>query len=200
MTHQSLEYKAGKLADAINQTLADWQQSDKVQRLWASDSKLWTGEDEANWTGWLTIPEAETSEIPRIETLAAELKASGFTDIVLLGMGGSSLCPAMMATTFGKIGDNPKLSVLDSTAPEQIRHLEKSINLETSFFIVSSKSGSTLEPNIFKAYFYTRLQDVLGEEDVGDHFLAITDPGSQLEELAKKDNFNTVFHGMPSYQ
>jgi len=198
MVYQPLEYKAGKLGDKIKETLADWQSADKVQRLWASDSKLWTGQDEANWTGWLTIPQAETSQIPRIEALAAHLKTSGFTDVVLLGMGGSSLCPAMMATTFGKIAGFPKLHVLDSTAPEQIRRLEQSINLEKAFFIVSSKSGGTLEPNIFKAYFFARLQEVLNKKDVGDRFLAITDPNTALESLAKQDKFNAIFHGMPS--
>ena len=198
MSDKPLEYAAAKLADAIKAELEQWQQDDKVQRLWASDGKLWTDQDEAKWTGWLTIPTAETSEIPRIETLATELKSSGFTDVVLLGMGGSSLCPAMMATTFEKIGNNPKLHVLDSTAPEQIHTLESSLNLEKTFFIVSSKSGNTLEPNIFEAYFYTRLQDVLKKKDVGERFLAITDPGTKLETLAKDKNFKTVFHGMPS--
>jgi transaldolase/glucose-6-phosphate isomerase len=198
MTHTSLEYKAGNLADKIDAALKDWQENDKVQRLWASDSKLWTGADEANWTGWLTIAESELSEVSRIEELAKELKSAGITDVVLLGMGGSSLCPAMMATTFGKMDGHPKLSVLDSTAPEQIKHMEESINLETSFFIVSSKSGSTLEPNIFKAYFFKRMQEVLGKDDVGEHFLAITDPGSHLEKLAHEDKFKGVFHGMPS--
>ena len=198
MTHQSLEYTAGKLADAIKAELDDWQKNDKVQRLWASDGKLWTDEDEAKWTGWLTIPNSETSEIPRIEALATELKASGFTDIVLLGMGGSSLCPAMMATTFEKIGEHPKLHVLDSTAPEQIHTLQSAINMETTFFIVSSKSGNTLEPNIFEAYFYAELQKALKKEDVGERFLAITDPGTKLETLAQDKKFHTVFHGMPS--
>lgn len=195
---KSLKYQAGDLAAAINSVLKEWQDADKVQRLWASDSKLWTNEDEASWTGWLTIPEAECSEITRIHKLAKELKASGIKHIVLLGMGGSSLCPAMMATTFGKIGDHPKLHVLDSTAPEQIHHLEQSLDLAKSFFIVSSKSGKTLEPNIFKAYFFKRLQEVLGKEDVGEHFAAITDPGTALEKLAKRDKFKEIFHGMPS--
>lgn len=195
---KSLEYQAGQLADAINQTLKEWQESDKVQRLWASDNKLWTGEDEASWTGWLTIPEAESSEIRRIHDLASDLKAAGIEHVVLLGMGGSSLCPAMMATTFGKIGKHPQLHVLDSTAPEQIRHLEESIDLKKSFFIVSSKSGKTLEPNIFKSYFFTRLQDVLGKENVGERFVAITDPGTALESLAQHDEFDSIFHGMPS--
>lgn len=198
MTRPSIEYKAGKLADKIKAAIKDWQENDKVQRLWASDSKLWTGEDEANWTGWLTIAESELSEVSRISALAEALKKDGITDVVLLGMGGSSLCPAMMATTFGKVGDHPKLTVLDSTAPEQIKRVEDAINLEKSFFIVSSKSGSTLEPNIFKAYFFKRMQEVLGKDDVGERFLAITDPGSPLEKLAHEDNFREVFHGMPS--
>lgn len=195
---KSLKYQAGKLTKAIEDALKAWQDNDKVQRLWASDNKLWTGEDEASWTGWLTIPEAESSEIKRIHDLAAELKSSGIEHVVLLGMGGSSLCPAMMATTFGKVGSHPRLHVLDSTAPEQIRHLEECIDLKKSFFIVSSKSGKTLEPNIFKAYFFTRLQEVLAKKDVGERFAAITDPGTALESLAQSDKFHSVFHGMPS--
>ncbi len=198
MKRRSLEYKAGKLGDVINSTLIEWQQQDKVQLLWASDSRLWTGKDEANWTGWLTISKSELSEVPRIEALAAQLRNLGVTDVVLLGMGGSSLCPAMLVTTFGHMKNHPKLHVLDSTDPEQIHQLEKTINLKTSFFIVSSKSGTTLEPNIFKSYFFLRLQQALNKKDVGDHFLAITDPGTQLETLAKHDKFAAVFHGMPS--
>lgn len=198
MVHQPFAYTVGKLGDKIQAALTDWQSADKVQRLWAGDSKLWSGQDEASWTGWLTIPQAEISQVSRIEALAAHLKTSGFTDLVVLGMGGSSLCPAMMATTFGKIAGYPRLHVLDSTSPEQIHRLEQSIDLEKAFFIVSTKSGGTLEPNIFKAYFFTRLQEVLKKKDVGDRFIAVTDPGTAMEALAKQDKFNAIFHGMPS--
>ncbi|MFA6037108.1 MAG: bifunctional transaldolase/phosoglucose isomerase [Legionellales bacterium] len=169
-----------------------------IQRLWQGDPSLWTNSDESTWLGWLTIAQSELSEAERIENLAQAIKLVGFTDIVLLGMGGSSLCPAMLAKTFGKIDDYPKLHILDSTDPMQILHLEQRIDLQHTFFIVSSKSGTTLEPNIFKQYFYQRLQALLNKTDVGDRFLAITDPGTALDILAKKENFKTVFYGKPS--
>jgi transaldolase/glucose-6-phosphate isomerase len=193
----SLHFSAGDATEAITKELDDWQNGNKVQRLLVGDATLWTGSDENKWMGWLDVA-AEDSEVPRIEALAREIKAAGFTDIVVLGMGGSSLCPAMMAETFGKIANNPRLHILDSTDPLQIRHLEEKINLETTFFIVSSKSGSTLEPNIFKEYFYARVQTALNKANVGAHFAAITDPGSALEKIAQDDHFKAIFHGVPS--
>lgn len=187
-----------QLDNAIAVELDAWQKQNKVQRLWANDASLWTNNDEAKWTGWLNVIAAEFDEVSRIEALASELKVAGFKDIVLLGMGGSSLCPAMMANIFGGITDNPRLHVLDSTDPLQIRHLENSIDLQRTFFIVSSKSGSTLEPNIFKQYFYSRLQTVLNKQAVGDRFLAITDPDTTLAVMARNENFKGVFYGMPS--
>lgn len=185
------------MKDLIASTLDDWQSQNKVRRLWQSDATLWTNTDEHKWTGWLTVA-ADKSALPRITALAKELKAAGITDIVLLGMGGSSLCPAMLAETFGKISGNPRLHIVDSTDPMQIRHLEEEIALKTSFFIVSSKSGTTLEPNIFKDYFYTRLQTVLNKKEVGERFIAITDPHTPLEKLANDDHFKAIFGGIPS--
>lgn len=185
------------MKEAIAAELANWQKENKIKRLWSQDPTLWPSSDANNWMGWLSV-EAELDEVPRIEALAKEIKTAGFTSIVVLGMGGSSLCPAMLAETFGKIGDYPRLHILDSTDPLQILHLEKSIDLKKTFFIVSSKSGSTLEPTIFKEYFYSRLQTVLNKKEVGDRFIAITDPGSKLETNAKKDNFKAIFYGVPS--
>ena len=193
----STRFSAANHIDEIAAVLDDWQMQDKVTRLWKSDATLWTDTDENKWTGWLTVA-ADKKELPRIAALAKEIKAEGITDIVLLGMGGSSLCPAMLAETFGKIDGNPRLHVLDSTDPMQIRHLEESIELEKTFFIVSSKSGTTLEPTIFKDYFYTRLQAVLNKKEVGERFIAITDPGTPLETLAKNDHFKAIFNGIPS--
>lgn len=198
MSQPSFKYQLGKLNQKAQEVMTDWQQNDKVQRLWTGDNKLWTGKDEASWTGWLTIPAVEMSQIPAIQALSNHLKSTGITDIILLGMGGSSLCPAMMAAIFGRIAGYPKLHVLDSTSPEQILKIEKSVSLKTTFFIVSSKSGSTLEPNIFQAYFFTRLQEVLGTKDVGHRFAAITDPDTKMEEIAKQDKFHAIFYGMPS--
>jgi transaldolase/glucose-6-phosphate isomerase len=192
-----IQYVAGDDTDAITEEIFAWQQQNKIARLWAGDATLWTNSDEGKWLGWLDVA-AEKSEIPRITTLAMEVQAAGFSDIVLMGMGGSSLCPAMIAATFGKIKNYPRLHILDSTDPAQIRHLEDRLDLQKTFFIVSSKSGSTLEPNIFKDYFYTRLQTVLNRKEVGNQFIAITDPGTTLETLAKKDGFKAIFYGVPS--
>jgi len=175
-----------------------WDKENKTQRLWASDPTLWTNHDEADWTGWLSVIESELLEVPRIEALAREIQSEGFQDLVLLGMGGSSLCPDMMTKIFGQMGDYPKLTILDSTDPTQILHLESQLDLKKTLFIVSSKSGGTLEPNIFKDYFYSRLQTVLGKKAVGDRFLAITDPGTKLDVLAKNENFREIFYGIPS--
>lgn len=192
-----VQYSAGIYADTIAAELDVWQKENKIKRLWAGDATLWTNSDEGQWIGWLNVA-AENSDLPRIAELANDIKAAGATDIVLLGMGGSSLCPEMMAKTFGTIAGFPRLQILDSTDPMQIRHLEESINLGKTFFIVSSKSGNTLEPNIFKDYFYARLQVVLNKKDVSDRFIAITDPGTTLDAIAKKENFKAIFYGIPS--
>lgn len=194
----NITYVAADMQAAIEAELQAWQSTDKIQRLWGSDPRLWTDSDEAKWTGWLTIPESEMSEIPRIKALADTLKTEGFQHIVLLGMGGSSLCPAMMTETFDPAVGYPTLHVLDSTDPAQIQTLAAQLDLTKSFFIVSTKSGSTLEPNIFKAYFYEQVQKALGKDAVGDRFLTVTDPGSQLETIAKQDQFREIFYGVPS--
>jgi transaldolase / glucose-6-phosphate isomerase len=195
--HGDITFSSGIYAEAIKAELHAWQRENKVQRLWQSDPTLWTNSDENKWTGWLNVA-SENDEVQRIEVLANELKDAGLTDIVVLGMGGSSLCPAMMADTFGKMADFPRLHIVDSTDPLQIYHLEKNINLQKSFFITSSKSGSTLEPNIFKDYFYAQLQKILHKTEVGERFLAITDPGTALETIAKNEHFKAIFYGVPS--
>lgn len=182
----------------ILKTLDAWDSQNKIFKLWSHDASLWTNHDEAMWLGWLGIIQDELAEVDEIEKLAAEIKAHGFTDVVLLGMGGSSLCPYVMMKTFGPVKGWPMLHVLDSTDPAQVKTVENSINMRTTFFIVSSKSGSTLEPNIFKLYFYEKAKEVVGEDQAGKHFTAVTDPGSKLEQLAKDNQFRKVFHGLPS--
>ena len=182
----------------VESELNRWQKENKLKRLWDGDATLWTNTDEAKWIGWLNVIGEEKNEVPRIEALLKDIKALKYSDVVVLGMGGSSLCPDLMAITFGKMANHPTLHVLDSTDPLQIKRLEDKIDLTKTIFIVSSKSGSTLEPNIFKDYFYSRLQQVLNTQAVGDRFVAITDPGSALEKVAKSDLFREVFHGVPS--
>jgi len=113
-------------------------------------------------------------------------------------MGGSSLCPEVMKLTFGSVAGFPDLHVLDSTDPAQIAAIQRKVDLRKTLAIVSSKSGSTLEPNIFKQYFFERVKEAVGPSEVGKRFIAITDPGSKLEEEAKKDGFRHIYSGVPS--
>src|SRR3989337_725200 len=117
---------------------------------------------------------------------------------VLLGMGGSSLCPEVIKMTFGKLAGYPELHVLDSTDPAQIKAFEGKVDLANTIFIVSSKSGSTLEPNIFRQYFFERVKRVIGADNAGSRFIAITDPGSKMQQVAEGDGFRHVFFGLPS--
>ncbi len=186
------------LAKAVNATLDDWKAGNKVARLWAKDASLWTNADESKWLGWLGIVEEQIAQRAQFEKLAAEARAAGFTHAALLGMGGSSLCVEVMELTFGKIAGSPLVLVLDSTDPAQVKAVEAKLDLAKTLFIVSSKSGSTLEPNIFKQYFYDRLKGIVGAAEAGKHFIAITDPGSHMQKVAERDGFRHVFFGVPS--
>ncbi|HMD41050.1 MAG TPA: bifunctional transaldolase/phosoglucose isomerase [Candidatus Acidoferrum sp.] len=187
-----------KLSAAVESTLADWTKNDKVRRLWRGDASLWTGADENNWLGWLGITDDQLAHIEHLTSLAAEVKKAGFAHVLLLGMGGSSLCPEVLRLTFGKIEGYPELHVLDSTDPAQIKAIEAKIDLKNTLFIVSSKSGGTLEPNIYKQYFFTRVKETIGEKEAGNRFIAITDPGSKMQHVAENDKFRHIFFGLPS--
>lgn len=187
-----------ELASLVEKNVEDWQAGNKVRRLWQRDASLWTGTDEANWLGWLSIVEEQIAHRSQLQQVAQDAKREGFTDILLLGMGGSSLCPEVLDKTFGRIAGFSQLHVLDSTDPAQIRTFENKINLARTLFVVSSKSGTTLEPNIFKQYFFERAKQALGAEKAGSHFIAITDPGSKMEQVAEADRFRHIFHGLPS--
>ncbi len=177
---------------AFHATLDDWKSQEKVRRLWARDASLWTSSGEAQWLGWLDIVTAQLRDAGRFSQVAAEVRNRGFSHILLLGMGGSSLCPEVLSLSFGRISGFPALHVLDSTDPAQVLAVERRVDLARTLFIVSSKSGSTLEPNIFKRYFFERA----GRD--GSRFFAITDPGSKMEEIARRDRFARIFHGVPS--
>jgi glucose-6-phosphate isomerase len=186
------------LAAAVKTTIGEWQSGGKIQRLWKRDAKLWTGDDEANWLGWLDITEYQIAHPIELRNLAKEVWSAGFKDVLLLGMGGSSLCPEVLQMTFGRIAGYPNLHVLDSTDPAQVKASENKIDIARTLFIVSSKSGSTLEPNIFKQYFFERAKQVVGVDKAGSHFMAITDPGSKMQQVAEADRFRHIFFGRPS--
>lgn len=195
----SLTYAlAQKLSAAVDSALADWTKNDKVRRLWRADASLWTGTDEGHWLGWLGITDDQEAHGVHLSLLAAEVKNAGFQHVLLLGMGGSSLCPEVLRMTFGKIDGFPELHVLDSTDPAQIKAIEAKIDLKNTLFIVSSKSGGTLEPNIYKQYFFTRVKEAVGEKEAGNRFIAITDPESKMQHVAENDKFRHIFFGVPS--
>jgi len=194
-----LTYKLpANLTSAVTAALNDWKSNNKVARLWAKDASVWTGADESNWLGWLSITEEQLANVNAFKELAAEVKKRKFKHVVLLGMGGSSLCPEVLRITFGKIKGFPEMHVLDSTDPAQIKALEKKLDLRKTLCIVSSKSGSTLEPNIFKQYFFERVRAKVGADKVGSHFIAVTDPGSKMQQVAEADKFWKIFAGVPS--
>jgi glucose-6-phosphate isomerase len=184
------------LASAVDTALAEWTKRECTRRLWARDASLWTNRDEAKWLGWLDAPELSLGDAGVFADAAAA--AQEFAHVVVLGMGGSSLCPDVLAKTFGRVAGRPRLSILDSTDPAQVRRVETSLDLAKTLFIVASKSGSTLEPNLFLAHFEDRVRATVGKAAAGSRFVAITDPGSQVERTARDRGWLRIFHGEPS--
>jgi transaldolase/glucose-6-phosphate isomerase len=180
------------LRAAVDEVVADWQAGGKVRRLWARDASLWTGGDEARWLGWLGVAEDQLAHSGQLDRIAADAREAGFADALLLGMGGSSLFPELLALTFPPADGHPRLRVLDSTDPAQVRAADQAVDPARTLFLVSSKSGSTLEPNIFLRHFLERAGGDRGR------FVAITDPGSSLDDLATTEGFRHVAHGLPS--
>jgi len=160
------------------------------RRLWHGDPSLWTGKDEGKWLGWLAAGKGEQVDEQALAALREE--ATKFKDAVLLGMGGSSLGPEVLGLILGSVSGSPKLHVLDTTDPGQIATVEAQIDPKNTLFIVSSKSGSTMEPELLRTYFFEKS----GRQ--GSHFVAVTDPGSNLEETAEADGFAHIFHGDPA--
>jgi transaldolase / glucose-6-phosphate isomerase len=186
------------LGQNVKSTIEDWKKNNKVKRLWARDASLWTNKDEANWLGWLGIVEEQIAHDAGFKKIAEEIHTEGFTHLVLLGMGGSSLCVEVFGKTFGKVDGYPEVHILDSTDPAQIRTLESKIDMAKTIFIVASKSGTTLEPNIFEQYFYEKVKQAVGAAEAGKRFIATTDPGSQMQKVAESHGFRHVFYGVPS--
>jgi transaldolase/glucose-6-phosphate isomerase len=186
-----------ELLTAVEAALDDWDRQRKVARLWARDPSLWTDDGENNWLGWLHIADEQLKTVKRFTNFSAEVKDAGFRHVLLLGMGGSSLCPEVLSKSFGRQDGFPEFHVLDSTDPAQVKSFQDRIDLANTLFIVSSKSGNTLEPNIFKQYFFERAKEAVGDA-AASRFIAITDPGSKLREEAAHESFRKIFLGVPS--
>jgi len=185
-----------QLAKKVDEIAEDWRARGNIRRLWRHDKSLWTGADEDCWLGWLDS--VGDDEVAGFAAAAAAIRRDGFKDAVLLGMGGSSLGPEVLATSFGHQSGWPRLRILDSTVPAQITALEAELDVAKTLFIVSSKSGSTTEPNVLRDFFFKRVADAVGADKAGRHFVAVTDPGSSLDKQAREQNFRHIFHGVPS--
>jgi transaldolase / glucose-6-phosphate isomerase len=180
----------------VDEVADEWRSHGNVRRLWQRDKSLWTNSDEDRWLGWLDS--VDDAKIAEYSAFAGEIKQENFKDAVLLGMGGSSLGPQVLAQTFGRQNGWPRLRILDSTVPAQISDLEAGLDLGRTLFIVSSKSGGTTEPNILKDYFFAKVAEKIGGDLAGKQFIAITDPGSSLERHAREQRFRRIFHGVPA--
>ena len=186
-----------ELRGAVDLAAADWTNNNNVARFWRKDPGLWTRQGEEKWLGWIDIVERQQKNLAAFTALAADVKARGFLSVLLLGMGGSSLCPEVLAVTFGLQDGFPALHIVDSTDPAQVKAARDRVNLAETLVVVASKSGSTLEPNVLKQYFFAEMQKAVGADKAGSHFLAITDPGSKMEQVAKADGFWKIFYGDP---
>jgi glucose-6-phosphate isomerase len=186
-----------ELSVRVTDRLAAFRNQDVVRRICNRDASVWTATGEDRWLGWLALP-GEPPDIDRAVRFASEVKAEGTSDVVLLGMGGSSLAPEVMGSIIGRDDGHPRLHVLDSTDPQQIRAVERIIDLTRTLFVVASKSGTTLEVNILKQHFFARAVHELGASKAGRHFVVTTDPGSKMEQIARDERFRAIFPGIPS--
>ena len=186
------------LSQKVQEITEEWRESSKVERIWLHDRRVWSSKDEDRWLGWLSIPMDRRSHPHHFRQMADMAKEGRFRDAVVLGMGGSSLCPEALSISFEPVQGFPRLRILDSTDPVQIRTLEEELDLSKTLFFVSSKSGTTLEPNIYADYFYDLTKAAVGDDEVGKRFIAITDPGSPLERRAKSQKWRGIYHGVPS--
>lgn len=189
-----MTYSLPELLDlAVTAKLTAMQSERIASRIWSKDASVWTNADEAKWLGWLTIADEELGNLTQNRDVLQDIESAGFSDVLLMGMGGSSLCPEVLAVTFGK----KNFHILDSTVPSQVKSIESKLDVTKTLFIIASKSGSTLEPNCFKQYFFEKVSSAVGKENAGRQFIAITDPGSKMESAAKADGFRHILYGKP---
>ncbi|CAG4882970.1 Glucose-6-phosphate isomerase [Georgfuchsia toluolica] len=184
------------LTQTLQEIVRDWTRQGTLDRLWARDAQVWTGGDEANWLDWLNAVARGREALPALSELGADLRRGGFTAALLIGMGGSSLGPEVLAKTLGAESGMLPLYIIDSTDPAQIASCEAALDIERTLFIVASKSGSTLEPDILLQYFLAKAKAALGPA-AGRQFIAITDPGSKLEAFARNNSFRHIATGVP---
>jgi transaldolase/glucose-6-phosphate isomerase len=185
----------GGYQKSVDKRLEHFRKIDFIRRLGQKDATLWSDKaqpETANRLGWFCLPEEMRGRIGIFKSFAENIRKEGFKHVVLLGMGGSSLAAEVFSRTFGNSPAFPELIVLDSTHPDAVKSVEELVNLEKTLFIVASKSGSTLEPLSFFAYFHSKLSEI--KSDAGSNFIAITDPKTSLAELAREKGFRKTFY------
>ena len=197
---KSVTTRLGDLETAVNQTKTRLSAENIIGRIWNHDYTVWQPDPEeiTNRLGWLHLPQNMVEELDRIQTLVQSVKAEGYTNVLLLGMGGSSLAPEVFSKTFGPDAKGLHLEVCDSTHPDTILAYANQLDYARTLFIVSTKSGGTVETLSFFKYFYNQVAHSLGEAKAGKHFVAITDPGSKLEKLAATYKFRETFLNDPN--
>lgn len=191
--------RLGEYLAAVETGLDDLQRRDVVRRMWQQDHTVWKPDPReiSDRLGWMNVTEQMSEQVPALTALAKEVRDAGTRHIVLLGMGGSSLGPEVLRQALGGDPQHPKLIVLDSTVPAAVQSVAKEIDPSTTVFLVSSKSGTTTEPLAFYSYFRGLVEQAVGPETAGQHFIAITDPGSPLVELARNHGFRRSFLNPP---
>jgi transaldolase/glucose-6-phosphate isomerase len=186
------------LASAVRASLARAGRTGTVRRLWDGDASLWTGRDEASWLGWLRAVPRERERLAALEAFGREVGGGAFDAVLVLGMGGSSLCPEVWAKVFPQAPGRPRLLVLDSTDATQVAAMDARIRPDRTLYVVASKSGGTLEPNLFREHHRHLVERAVGREEAGRRFVAITDPGSSMHRLAVAEGWRHVFLGEPT--
>jgi len=190
------EVLPGPLAQSVETAIQKAAAGHIPKRIWSKEASLWKSDEASqklisNSLGWLTVPDKMLAVVDELNDFTTEVRKQGYRHIMVCGMGGSSLCPEMLARTFGKQEGYPELLVLDSTDPDVIAELASRIDIQHCLFVIASKSGSTTEPNVFYKFWYDQLSKV--SKNPGDNFVAITDPGSPMVDVATQLNFKSIF-------
>jgi len=197
---KTVEYNLGTYQRSVENALVDLKDNKIIPRIWAHDHTVWKPETKeiTNRLGWLHSPELMGESVERITAFVEEVRESGYTHALLLGMGGSSLAPEVLRNTFGVKEGYLDLAVLDSTDPGSVLAHAEELDPQRTLFIVSTKSGTTVETLSFFKFFYNWISDSVGEDLAGKHFIAITDPGTPLVDLAQHFSFRNTFLNDPN--
>ncbi len=192
----------GTMQDQYQSALDSLANENFLKKLWAKDPSPWTNDADAaaivkHALGWLDIPQHLMEDVSDLLQFAGEIRRD-FDHVVVLGMGGSSLAPDVLSETFGRYDGWPQLHVLDSTCPTQIEELDERLDIAQTLFIVASKSGTTTEPNAFFAYYYDKVAKRVGQDHAGNQFIAVTDPGTKMVDVAREHKFRRIFENDPN--